>query len=122
MADCSLQKSETCYSGSTERSGVGYVVAIIFVMLAAAVIVFISFILPKLKGIELIKEEKYQTAIVNTISTDLRMREAPTTTAQIICEIPKGTIVTLLEEGDGWWYVEYEGQQGWCSAEYLTLQ
>ena len=67
-------------------------------------------------------EEPAIIAIVNTPQSDLNMRAEPTTDADVLTTIPKGTEVTVIEQGDGWWKVEFNDQSGWCSADYLILK
>ena len=67
-------------------------------------------------------EDTYKKAVVKTSSQPLSMREQPSSTATVICGIPKGTTVTVLEQQEDWWYVEYDGKKGWCSAKYLSME
>ena len=71
-----------------------------------------------------VREEKMQTdemrmAVVVTESSPLRLRLAPET-GEVIGKIPKGAGVTVLKSGD-WPYVEYQGQRGYVSGQYLRM-
>ena len=61
------------------------------------------------------------TAIVATKSSPLSLRETPEQNGVILCEIPKGATVTVLEKGD-WPIVEYNGQTGYVNGKYLKYQ
>lgn len=61
-------------------------------------------------------------AIVVTESSPLRLREAPSTDAETVESMPKGSQVIVLRLEDEWAYVDYQGISGWCSAAYLELQ
>lgn len=58
------------------------------------------------------------TAIVATKSSPLSLRETPEQNGVILCEIPKGATVTVLEKGD-WPKVEYNGKTGFVNGRYL---
>lgn len=61
--------------------------------------------------------------MVATIDTEtLRVRTAPDTDSQICGLLPKGEIVEVLSQGeDGWICVDYEGGDGYVSADYVAL-
>lgn len=49
--------------------------------------------------------------------SDVNLRSAPTTDAQILTTIPKGTKVTVIEKtNDKWYRVEYNGKKGYMAA------
>lgn len=66
------------------------------------------------------------------VDTDgLNLRPSANTDYAPITQIPKDTVVTVLFIDDsqvksssdyGWAYVEYNGQRGWVSMEYLVKQ
>lgn len=61
---------------------------------------------------------KYLT--VDGVKWALNMRISPSTQAGIICTIPKGKRVELLNKTSKTWYqVKYEGKTGYCWSEYL---
>lgn len=61
--------------------------------------------------------------MVATIDTDaLRIRMAPNMESEVWGMLPKGDIVEVLsEEEDGWICVDYEGNDGYVSAEFVAL-
>lgn len=58
-------------------------------------------------------------AKVVTQSGPLNMRDMPSTAAARIMQIPRGAVVDVFQEDDGWAYVFYKGETGWVSAQYL---
>lgn len=73
-----------------------------------------------LKGVEYEEETQMNvlyTALVNTQSDPLRVREAPVT-GRILGTVPKGGIVSVLKDGD-WPRVRYNELVGYASGEYL---
>lgn len=59
---------------------------------------------------------------VATKSTDLNMRDAPTTSAKIIGSIPKDTIVSYYYGGEGsWGIVYYNGKFGYVNTSYISF-
>lgn len=54
-------------------------------------------------------------------STDgVNLRAEPNTDCKILTMLEVGTQLTLLGEENGWAQVEYDGQQGYVSADYIT--
>lgn len=58
-------------------------------------------------------------ANVVTQSGPLNMRSLPTTASDRIMQIPRGEVVAIIQEDNGWAYVRYNGSAGWVSASYL---
>ncbi len=57
---------------------------------------------------------------VNT--TTVRVRQNPSTEAEVYGLLPKGEILEILEETeDGWVGIDFEGNIGYVSAEYMDL-
>ncbi len=52
----------------------------------------------------------------------LNLREEPSLTAKILATIPFGTKLTILEEKDGWYKVEYSSKTGWISKDFTTTK
>ncbi len=50
----------------------------------------------------------------------LNLRDTPAATGKLLVTIPNGTKLIVLEEKDGWYKVDYNGQTGWVSKEYTT--
>lgn len=61
------------------------------------------------------------TAVVMTESGNLRLRETPSSNAEIIGALPKGAVVTVVKESGDWSYVEYQGEAGWCASKFLSI-
>ena len=67
------------------------------------------------------EETTLDTAIVvNTTSGSLNMRKGPSKNANILCKIPQGAIVSIIDKSDPAWYqVEYAGRIGWVMTDFL---
>lgn len=61
------------------------------------------------------KKEVYVTA-----DGGLNMREKPDKNAKVLILIPTGTKLTVLEEQNGWYKVEYNGKTGWVSKDFVS--
>lgn len=61
--------------------------------------------------------------LMATIDTEtLRVRKEPNTGASVCGLLPKGEIVEALSEDvDGWVCIDYDGDDGYVSAEFVTL-
>lgn len=68
-------------------------------------------------------EEK--TGIVAKITTankgPLKFRTEASRKSHVLTEIPNGTCVLVLEEGETWCRLIFQDQEGYCMSEYLTL-
>jgi hypothetical protein len=80
----------------------------------------------KLKVVDYSNQQKKEettmdTAIVvNTTSGSLNMRKGPSKNANILCKIPQGAIVSIIDKSDPAWYqVEYAGRIGWVMTDFL---
>ena len=60
-------------------------------------------------------------ATINT-TTALNIRQWCATDAPVLTSIAGGIRVNLLQVGDTWCRIEYEGVEGYCMTDYLTLQ
>ena len=58
---------------------------------------------------------------VMSTSRSLNLREAASTDARVITEIPKYDFVLITAVGDTWCAVEYEGMSGYCMRRYLEF-
>ena len=58
--------------------------------------------------------------IVTTESTDLNMRSDHSSSSSIVTKIPKGETVYVSKADGTWAHVEYNGNLGYCSMQYLT--
>ncbi len=61
------------------------------------------------------------TAVVATESGALNIRQQPSTSAGRVGSAPKGAIVDVLKDGDGWALILYGGVTGWVSKDYLRI-
>lgn len=60
---------------------------------------------------------------VGTTTDALRVRESAGTDATTLATAPAGASLIVLEDVvDGWYKVDYEGVQGFMSAEFLTVE
>ena len=50
----------------------------------------------------------------------LRLRSEPSTSSEILTQLPNGAVVEVLEVLDGWYRISYSGMEGYVSAEYLV--
>ena len=57
---------------------------------------------------------------VGTKSDSLAMRQSPNTGAGIVQWLPRGALVTLLSQENGWSHVRYNGKEGYCASQYLS--
>ncbi len=60
------------------------------------------------------------TATINTEA--LRVRQEPGTDAEVLGNLPRGDIVEVISENDdGWVCIDFDGEDGWVSGDYVTL-
>ncbi len=52
----------------------------------------------------------------------LNIRKSPSTSADILEQLEKGTSVTVVSSKDGWYKVSYKGITGWVSSEFVTVK
>jgi Tfp pilus assembly protein PilF len=59
---------------------------------------------------------------IMTRKTPLRVREKPDNNSKVVAQIPKNTVVLVLQESKGWFQVEYQkGKEGWITKKYSKL-
>ncbi len=56
-----------------------------------------------------------------TTGDGVRLRAESNTSSAIYATIPKGEKVAVLGETEGWYQVEYDGKEGYMSADYLSV-
>lgn len=57
-----------------------------------------------------------------TVTADaLRLRSQANTNSEVLALAPRNSVVTLLEEMDGWYKVSYGDQVGYMSADWLNV-
>ena len=54
-------------------------------------------------------------------TTKVRLRKEPNTSCETITRISGGTKLEVLETLDGWYKVNYNGQEGYVSASYAEI-
>ncbi|MCL2433907.1 MAG: SH3 domain-containing protein, partial [Clostridia bacterium] len=53
-------------------------------------------------------------------ATLLNVRQLPSTTARVIAQLPRGSVVTIFSTANGWHYIRFgNGQMGYVSAEFV---
>lgn len=68
------------------------------------------------------ESETEETVSYAVATADIRLRQEPNTNCTVLAGIPSGTKMLLLEELDGWYKVSHEGQEGYISADYATIE
>ncbi|MBR6786751.1 MAG: SH3 domain-containing protein [Clostridia bacterium] len=61
------------------------------------------------------------TARVTTESGSLNLRKSASKSAKILTTIPRNTVITVLERGEKWSQVKYNGKTGFVMNEFLTF-
>lgn len=64
----------------------------------------------------------YSFSPVTGYSKNINVRQAPSISAKVVCRIPKGETGYVLETGDEWTKVYYDGNEGYCSNEVINLK
>lgn len=61
------------------------------------------------------------TQKIGYISGDsVNFRETPNTSGEIITKLTRNTKVTVFEQSDGWAEIEYDGNRGYVSTDYIS--
>lgn len=88
---------------------------------AAKMFVFTALSAALMTGAASAVEQDMAVALGKTTGSGLRMREYPTTEADVVYKMEKGTTLAILDEAeDGWYHVTYNGKTGYVSGEYLN--
>lgn len=68
-----------------------------------------------------LSEKKPGAGYVNTASSDLRVREAPSTSSKVVASLPKDTIVMIVERCGDFDKVQYDkyGHYGYVASQYI---
>ncbi len=72
-------------------------------------------------GVPYAAEDGETQGVVMLQSGTLNLREAPHTKAKIIGKLYNGDVVQVLRRYPGWYFVDYNGQPGYVSAQYVYL-
>ncbi|MCR5773938.1 MAG: SH3 domain-containing protein [Lachnospiraceae bacterium] len=67
------------------------------------------------------EEEHYYSFTSNNTTSRLRMRSEPGETAGILYELEPGSKGYVVELGDEWSKVSYNGHTGYCANEFLSM-
>ena len=57
-----------------------------------------------------------------TNSSDVRVRKSANTDSEILFNLASGTVVSVMSEKDGWYYMYYDGKCGYMSADYVDIR
>lgn len=63
--------------------------------------------------------EKVMPYQAKVVGGGLNMREQPSKTAERVCQIPDGSIITVTDEAGEWAMTSYNGLTGWVMKTYL---
>ncbi len=66
-----------------------------------------------------VERDDHLPAYMVTAGSGLNVRTNPSTNSDVVIRIPYGTEVYPQKWEGNWAYVEYKGQFGWCSGNYL---
>lgn len=61
------------------------------------------------------------SAVVNTDSGSLNLRQSPSTAAAVLKTIPKGSSVEVLSQGSDWTQVRWSGATGYVMTKFLSF-
>lgn len=71
-------------------------------------------------GLPFLQPMEERAGTVATTSGSLNLRGAPSTAAPILARIPNGAAVTVVNQYDGWYVVEYNGTLGYANAQFIV--
>ena len=69
----------------------------------------------------LISVQEPYSVMISPDGLSLNLRRGCSTESTVIREMPKGDSLLILERGDDWCRVIYDGQEGFCMSRYLNL-
>lgn len=72
-------------------------------------------------GVPLVDPEPLRTGVVRTQGGRLNIRRQPSTSSEVLGQIPNGTEVTVTGQAGDWYIVQYNGITGYVYGEYLEL-
>ena len=87
------------------------------------VLVFSVLALPQLQILSITANAQEYIPGVYTVkvSTTLRLRSEPNTSATVLDNLPNGTVVRVTQVSGGWGYINHDGKSGWISLEYTLF-
>lgn len=71
---------------------------------------------------ELPEESAFRVRIGYVVNGNLNLREQPSKDSKILKVIPIGTAVTVQEETDGWYRVDFLNAEGWVMSEFVKIE
>lgn len=90
------------------------------------VLLLVTMLLPNIctvasaTNVEVTSSSTYDVKGVVSV-TRVNFREGPSLSSKVIKVLSYGTQVTILEEGEEWTKVEYEGQEGYLYSSYVDI-
>ena len=62
-------------------------------------------------------------SLTGVVTGRLNLRTRPTTGAgsSVLTVMDRGSVVTVESTANGWYYVDYQGQKGYCSGSYIRI-
>ena len=66
------------------------------------------------------KSSSTSVIAVGIVDDDVNLRKKANTQSDILTTLSSGTTVSILGEKDGWYQVNYNGQKGYMSADYVV--
>ena len=72
-------------------------------------------------GLPFLSPQISRNAVVQTSSGRLNLRGGPSVNSRIVTRIPNGAQVSVLNEYNGWYVVEYNNLYGYVLGEYLRF-
>lgn len=64
-------------------------------------------------------EVLYEAKVIASSGSTVRMRSSKSTTSSVLANIPIGTVVSVLEDQDGWDQLMYDGMTGYMQDKFL---
>lgn len=53
---------------------------------------------------------------------DVNLRAKPSTSADVVTKVDKGTDVNIISESEGWYNVSFGSKKGWISAQFVSVK
>jgi len=72
-------------------------------------------------GIPFVEAGAIKVGMVVTDGSNLNLRGYPSTSGAILGVIPNGASVTVYGQADNWYVVNYNGQTGYASSDFIVL-
>jgi N-acetylmuramoyl-L-alanine amidase len=72
-------------------------------------------------GLPFLQPQAERSGTVSLSSGQLNLRDAPSTAAPVLAQMPNGAAVTVVNRYDDWYVVEYRGILGYARAAYIAI-